>query len=291
MALDQTRLVKPVKKLRKLLNKLKRDSTPKNVHELRTSVRRFEATFRALDLDGAGAPKSLVKDLDVLRKRAGKIRDMDILTEFAASHRLKGEEECHVRLLEHLGSRRQKQARKLHNDLKQHGASLRKQLEQTSSRIIKLLDGKNARAAENATSHAAATAVRLSTQLALPPRLNKTNLHPYRLKVKELRNIVQMAQAPSPHELLKALGEVKDAIGEWHDYAELVKVASKHLTHGSQCALLSDLRRTAERKYAHALSLTRNLRRTYLQRSNRKKSASAGVPRPPVWEAMARLAG
>jgi CHAD domain-containing protein len=237
MALDQTRVVKPVKKLRKLLSKLDSDPAPERVHDLRTSARRFEAASRALAFDGV--PKLVFKDLDRLRKRAGKIRDMDVLTEYAAAVRPKGEEECHVQLLEHLGSRRQKQAGKLNADLKQLRAGLRKDLDQASSRMNKLLRGSDASAAESATANAAGMAVRLSTQLASPPRLNKTNLHSYRLKVKEIQNTLLMAQTPSHHRFVEALGDVKDAIGEWHDYAELVRIASKLLTHGSQCSLLA----------------------------------------------------
>src|SRR5204863_3440123 len=110
-----------------------------------------------------------------------------------------------------------------------------------SSRITGLLRGKDAGAADSAVANAAATAIRLSAQLAAPPRLNKTNLHPYRLKVKELQNILLMAEAPSRPRFVEDLGDVKDAIGEWHDYAELVGIASKLLDHRGNCALLAEL--------------------------------------------------
>jgi hypothetical protein len=42
--------------------------------------------------------------------------------------------------------------------------------------------------------------------------LNKPNLHPYRLKVKELRNVLQMADNADQQEFITRLGEVKDAI-------------------------------------------------------------------------------
>jgi CHAD domain-containing protein len=139
VAIDQTRLVKPVKKLRKLLGKLNSDPPPEPIHDLRTSARHFEAAFGALDLDEAGVPKSVLKELGRLRKRAGKVRDMDVLTEFAAAVRPKSEEECHVRLLEHLGARRQKQAGKLRAEVKQIRPGLRKELDRASSRMTKLL--------------------------------------------------------------------------------------------------------------------------------------------------------
>ena len=102
-----------------------------------------------------------------------------------------------------------------------------------------------------------------------------------------------MAEAPSRPRFVEDLGQVKDAIGEWHDREELVRIASKLLDHGGRCLLLAELKRIADSKYDHALSLALKLRKMYLQssRPKRKNAAITGVPRPPVWEAMARLAG
>ena len=67
-----------------------------------------------------------------------------------------------------------------------------------------------------------ASALTLLTRLAKPARLGKTNLHSYRLEVKELRNLLQLAEEYDRQEFVRQLGEVKDAIGEWHDWEELV---------------------------------------------------------------------
>ena len=108
MALDRSRLLKPMKKLEKLVNDLDSQPTPEKVHDLRTNTRRLEAIFEALSLDSQGPGKSMLKDLGRLRKRAGKVRDMDVLTSYASTVHLDGEEECTVQLLEHLGAERQK---------------------------------------------------------------------------------------------------------------------------------------------------------------------------------------
>ena len=106
MALDRNRLLKPVRKLRKLIGKLDSEPTPKQVHNLRTNARRFEAMFNAMSLDAHGIGKSVLKDLGRIRRRAGKVREMDVLTGFASTVHPQGEEECSVQLLEHLGVRR-----------------------------------------------------------------------------------------------------------------------------------------------------------------------------------------
>src|SRR5437868_13869249 len=166
MALNQTRLVKPVKKLRKLLKKLDGDAAPEQVHDLRTSARRFEAAFGALALSDASITNSVLKELGRLRNRAGKVRDMDVLTEFAAATRPKSEEECHVRLLEHLGARRQKAVGKLHAEVKQLRTGLRKELDQAASRITRLIRGKGPLTADSVVASATAKAVRLAAQLS-----------------------------------------------------------------------------------------------------------------------------
>lgn len=58
-----------------------------------------------------------------------------------------------------------------------------------------------------------------------PDRIDGRTLHPYRLKVKELRYALQLAAS---HEelLIEALGEVKDSIGEWPDWCELEAIAT-----------------------------------------------------------------
>jgi CHAD domain-containing protein len=141
------------------------------------------------------------KRLARLRRRAGKVRDIDVLTDFASTVRPKEENECSVMLLEHLGARRQKHAAKLRAAVRQEGSKLCKRLKGISTEFEKLLP--------EASANVAGLAVKLSTELASPAGLNKRNLHPYRLKVKELRNVLQMADNADQQEFIATLGEVK----------------------------------------------------------------------------------
>lgn len=69
------------------------------------------------------------------------------------------------------------------------------------------------------------------------------------------------------------LGEVKDAIGEWHDWEELIAIATDLLDHGPGSDLLHRLKTISSTKYEHALSLTNELRKTYLpSRLNRSST-------------------
>jgi CHAD domain-containing protein len=72
-----------------------------------------ESTLRAFSLDSGHNGRRTSKALSRLHKRAGKIRDMDVLMDYASKLRHDDDEQaCSVRLLEHLGAQRLKKARK-----------------------------------------------------------------------------------------------------------------------------------------------------------------------------------
>jgi CHAD domain-containing protein len=298
MALERDRLLKRVTKLRKLIHKLDSNPAPEKVHDLRTTARQFEAIFHALSLDEHGARKSMLKDLAHIRKRAGKVRDMDVLMGFASKIHPPGEEECSLELLEYIGAERMKQAKKLHREVSKRSPALRRDLKRTISVLAKLLPKRKSASNGSATAaDATATAVKLASGLATPERLTRETLHPYRLKVKELRNVLRMADRASSTRFVEDLGKVQDAIGEWHDWDELVSMAER-LEPGKKCLLRIELRHIATRKYAHALALSRKLRKAYLRSTRgssraptKRSAASTKIPRPLVWEATTLLAG
>lgn len=293
MALDNIRLLKPVKKLRKLVGRMKRQPPPAEVHDLRTNARRFEMVFKALALDEEGVGKRVLKDVGRLRKRAGKARDMDVLTGIASTIHLPGEEDCSVQLLEYLGARRRKHAKRLQAELKDRRPSLRKRLKRAAAVLAKLLRKKDTAGEAGAPAdNAASTAVKLASELATPQRLGRQTLHLYRLKVKELQDVLRIAAPASKPKFVADLGDVKDAIGAWHDSEELVSIARKVLDHGPRCELVAELGRIAEKKYEYAQTLAKKLRTTYLSSTPPgKKGAARSVPAAPVWDAAAMLAG
>jgi len=288
MALDSGQLDKPIRKLRKLLKKMPAEPTPKQVHDLRTNSRRLEAMFEATGPDQNG--RKILKQVSRLRKRAGKVRDMDVLTGYAAELAQTGDEQdCAVRLLEHLGAVRRKKAGKLSQAAQQSAPELRKRLKRGSNRLQKRVsrnsDG-------SPSSHITSAALRLLSELEQPHQLNKTNLHPYRLKVKELQNLLRLAENGRDQEFVESLGEAKDAIGEWHDWVELESIAKGVVDH-PRCQLLQDLRKKAEARFTHALAVTEKMGKEYVSASSRRPHGQRKGPHPagPVWSATSALAG
>src|SRR5262249_27184289 len=117
MPLDADRIVKPVAKLRQMLRKARKQPLPEDIHDLRTNARRFEAAIDALGDEASRRERRPLRDLAKVRSRAGRIRDMDVLTGNATTLRANGEQDCVVRLLESLGAERAKQMQKLEKAL------------------------------------------------------------------------------------------------------------------------------------------------------------------------------
>jgi CHAD domain-containing protein len=295
MSLNPDRIQKTVRKLRKLVKKAPKRPTPDQVHDLRTHTRRFEAATQALRLDSKRNERRVLRALARLRKRAGRVRDMDVLTAHTSNLHVDKDQDCLVQLLEYLGSARYQHAKKLSQEMRDSGPALRRRLKRTAIRFEKLIpNGKNGKNGKKKSSdsqtqvaaEAAATALKLAADLEIPPTLNKNNLHPYRLKVKELRNVLQLADNPGNQAFIDALGEVKDAIGEWHDWEELIAIANDLLDHGPSCKLLHELKAISARKYEHALGLTNKMRKDFLRSGRFRKHGLPG----PVLQATAAIA-
>lgn len=269
---------KPARKIRKLLKKMPAEPAPKQIHDFRTNSRRVEATLHAFRLDAARNGRRVLKPLSRLRKRAGKVRDMDVLTSYAtAVPHDSAEQDCAVQLLEHLGAQRRKYAKKFREASRQEAAKLRKRLKRTQQKLAKR-EARNQNGGVR-NSDVPTSALRAGSELASPARLNHSNLHPFRLKVKEFRNVLRLAEAPD-QDLLDALGETKDRIGEWHDWEELSAIAEDVLDHGAHCGLIRELKAITRKKYEAALARAERLRKHSLH-VNRNKSRTSRNLKPP----------
>jgi CHAD domain-containing protein len=267
MSFNLQKIQQSTRRVKKFLRKHPKQPGVNSIHNLRTSTRSLETTFITLGITANSKVRRLLRGLRDVRKRAGKVRDMDVLTGDVLSLKQDGEQECYVELLEYLGAARTKYAKKLRLAIVADGRKMRRNLKRNAKRLEKLL--KQPEDSGPATSPAVpvtiAKAVQLSSSLTSPSRLNRKNLHPYRLKVKELRNVLQLSEEPGDQEFFDALGTVKDAIGEWHDWETLITIASRVLAHGESCKLIKRLGLTSNTQYDRALSTTNHFRSRYLK--------------------------
>lgn len=272
MPFDRAHLQAPFQKLAKSTrmgrNKL---ADPKRVHKLRTSTRRVEAILGALRLEEKGRETNLLNRLKKIRRAAGVVRDMDVLTTKAAEVSLDGETHCHVRLLEHLGAERHRHAERLRRLLGRHGKAVRRHLQRCEKRVERLLSERADAAQQPESGQAATRVLELSAQLQKFATLSRRNLHEYRKQGKQLRYVLQMAH-PQDEALVNALEHMQDAIGEWHDWEELVAIAKNALDH-PRCALIRELELHADQAFDEALRVAT---------ATRKRLVNKRAGRPPL---------
>lgn len=258
MLIDRKQALKPFKKLRKEATAMNTRS-PEAVHKFRTNLRRIEAGLDALGLDATRAGKRLLKHEKKLRKRAGKVRDRDVLIDLA--HSLEDSNgKAGSALVKYLSADRRAQAAKLKRSLKKRENRFRKQLKRCASRIKKELDGRGQpQTREEALAASGGRVLELCSDLSRYPRLTRSNLHGFRLESKHLRNILKMDPKANAR-LLKSLTEVKDKAGEWHDWEELIALTRKDLKKKWRAPLLAQMSRIAERKFREATRSAHELR-------------------------------
>jgi CHAD domain-containing protein len=304
MALDAEAIGKPFKKLRKLLKDFPDSPAAEDVHDLRTHTRRIEAIVGAFQLQDRKAGKSLKKDLKPIRKTAGDVRDMDVLTDLAASVEPEGDTDCRLKLIQHLSARRSKLAMKLAKKIAANKHQVRMELKDceaiaeegvgsaTSVRAKK----KDRQKSREKAVRSMSSSLQIEEDMREWPRLNKDNLHPFRLKVKELRYTLQLGQK-SDSKLIEVLGEAKDQIGLWHDWNELAAIAADVIDHGARCPVVTRIRARANEEFQRALDGANALRTRYLIGENGGGKKSLGKKRvasdlhPALLNANSRLAG
>jgi len=267
VSFDIDRINKPIRILRIFLKKAPKRPGIEQIHDLRTSSRRFETEVDAFGLSSRPNEQQLLPLLRRIRKRAGKIRDLDVLTGHLLGLDVQGEQDCVVELLETFGMNRAKHVKKLRQLVLNSRRQLRRRLKRSASKLDKLVKQAQERRGEakpRGVREATARALQLMKKLRTPVRLNETNLHPYRLKVKALLYVLQLADRADEQEFINKLQGVKDAIGEWHDWEELAAIASRTLDHGPECKLLPKLKRTSKERYMRALLLTNEMRAKFI---------------------------
>jgi CHAD domain-containing protein len=266
MAIELDRLQKPLRQLRKSLKRLPKDPPPDEVHKLRTRARHIEAIAPALTPAEEKKTRRLLKSIKPVRKAAGGVRDMDVLKGNALSLPTNSHSESLTRLVELLGAARQKSAGALLDTVEEQRKSARQTLKKYSKLLAASFNGKhNGSGGKGAQSgrHVQTAILERTRELGRWPALSAANIHPFRLKVKELRSILQLVPS-SDERLVEALGKVKDQIGDWHDWQQLAGFARQTLDAQEDQALLEQIDRTGEQKLAEALAAANALRRRHL---------------------------
>jgi CHAD domain-containing protein len=263
--MEADRLQKPVRTLRKGLKSLPKDPAPQQVHKLRIGARQMESVAAALLPANGNKARQLLKTIKPLRKAAGRVRDMDVLTGNALKlARVPGRDSL-ARLVKYLGSKRQKNTDKLVDAVEHRRKAARRRLKQFEKRVESALKaGDSGVRAVQLEGGVRAATENLRGDLSRWPELGADNIHRFRLKIKELRSLLQL-ERDSDAGFVRALGNAKNKIGEWHDWQQLSEIAREILHSQEDRPLLVEIDDVVKRRLEEALTASNSLRRKYLK--------------------------
>lgn len=268
MAGELERAQKALHDLGKSIESLHADPSPKSVHKLRTASRRVEAISAVLDPADGKRSRRLAKSIEPVRKAAGQVRDVDVITANARKLARHGAGESLDSLLAHMKAARQENAADLARAL-HHG---RKGVERDLKEFARTVRAafKPARSTSSSGAQSGQTqeeihsvAVNLVRELGDWPPLDEHNLHAFRLKVKQLRYTLHLDENANAA-LLEALCDVQRRIGDWHDWQQLEEIARGVLDHEKDGAFLDRIAPIVKRRFNRALAAANALRCKYL---------------------------
>lgn len=268
MATKLQRVEKPLRDLRKALKKLSKDPQPDEIHELRTRARRVEAMAAAWTPGEGKLSQQLIQSIKPLRNAAGAVRDMDVLTANVLKLPRGSGFGSLARLVENLGSARRAYSNALLREAGRRRKAACRNLEEYLRMVRTAFGSHKTASAEGASASPAEMALRsaaasLTRKLSRWAELDERNLHLFRIKVKELRSILQLFADSDPG-FVEALGEANSRIGDWHDWQQFKEIAHQVLVLERDRPLLDRIDKTTRRRFDRALAAAHALRGRYL---------------------------
>lgn len=268
---NQIRLV--FERMNRSIGSLAKSLTPKNVHHFRTNSRRIEAVIDTLAPQSRNK-KKVLKLVGKLRKRAGKLRDIDVQIAFLKNLKVPDRQGQRAHLLEVLDGEHARRVKKLNRAVDPSTLrELRKRLRREQAEVK--LDGVDP--------------LRLAAQ-SLPKLdhapLTEQSLHAYRIAAKQARYLAELAgETPAAKTFVDELTRVQDAAGEWHDAMKLKEKAAKRFGGASESALVSMLQNISRARFRNAsnsltaaiTAISRNQHANPVSDVQNKKTASDDV--------------
>ena len=209
-----------------LLEAVSRRAGKRDVHHLRTTVRRLEVQL-------GPPPAKIAKLLKKLRKKAGKVRDIDVHLDLLEAPLVSArgrsasdspEARAQEKLRSVLQKKRARQRSALRAVVEQFAPLLQAQLPelvQPLSRPALTLQEARRRA-----SRARRRFMRWTH--SIPDQ--EQRLHQLRIRTKKERYLLEpLRNCEEAMEVAERFKQVQDAIGEWHDWATLAELAERFL--------------------------------------------------------------
>jgi len=246
MAITPERCRLVFRKVDRDLEKLADRQQAETVHSFRTSTRRLQTLLEELVPEPTRKQKKLLKALRVIRKQAGKVRDLDVQLTALRSLKVPLEPRRKTQLLEGLIELRATQQKKLHKTLtKQVARDVRKQVKRAAKEV------------GLRTSRDPLDAAREILAGIAPPNgpLTEDALHRCRILVKRARYAAEFApESPAATQFIAQLKRLQDIVGNWHDWLTLTQTAAERLGSVNQSPLVAVLHNVTGGKLRQAIA-------------------------------------
>jgi CHAD domain-containing protein len=262
-------------KLSRLVGKLRSKPVPENVHQFRTNSRRVQAILEETGPKPGRRERKLLKSLTRLRKKAGRVRDLDVQIVALKNLKIGEAAEDKRQLLAELNAAREHRAQQLMDSLDRETATdVRKRLK----------DAISGTRSTRTRGDALAKALRMFNQIAKEVVPNEKTLHAYRIRCKRIRYIAELAgETAEAQEVVSDLKCLQDAIGEWHDWVTLTENAETMFRERPNSALLNAIRTLTRSKLRESLHITATSREKLLAAAQRyRRPQTRGEPQEDV---------
>ncbi len=234
------------RKAEQALRKLSSGQDAERVHRFRTTVRRLQTMLEELSPERDRNQKKLLKILERVRKRAGKVRDLDVQLTALRSLKILPEPRRKTRLTHGLIELRLKHENKLRKILTRNVIrEVRKRLKRASKE-----------AGLETSRDPLAIARQMLAQVEFPAGpLTEDVMHQFRTAVKRARYAAEFApKSAEASQFIAELKRLQDAIGSWHDWLTLTRSAGTRLGDVSESSLVATLHNVTGSKFRHAVA-------------------------------------
>lgn len=243
------------RRVQRALRAAARESSPENVHRLRTSIRRVEVLLAGQFPASHKRVTKLQHELQKIRRRAGKVRDIDVQLNALNSLDLGRPDNGREQLARFLKEKREKRITKLESVLDSKGRSrLRRHLSAVSE-DLRTQDNRD-KPRKKSAKHLRKMLEKLLRSASEPQTFTQENLHGFRMQCKRARYAAEQSDEKANAKLIERLKQMQDAIGAWHDWLTLGATARKKLT-ASPSPLLAALRNITQSKLWEAVHVCR----------------------------------
>jgi CHAD domain-containing protein len=234
------------RKTERALLKLSAGQDAESVHGFRTTSRRLQTLLEEVIPERDRNQKKLLKMLDRLRRRAGKVRDLDVQLAALRSLKVPQEPRRKTQLMHGLIELRAK-----------HEKKLRKTLDKETIREIRkrLKRGFREAASEQGRDPLDVARAMLAQVVRPAGPVTEDLLHQYRIAVKRARYAAEFApKSAEAAQLIAQLKKLQDALGNWHDWLTLTQTAAKKIGDVNQSSLVAALHNVTGGKFRQAVA-------------------------------------